>query len=169
MDTGSAVQQVSDGGYIITGTFGGAYLYLVRVDATGDTVWTRRFGASDRVYGESGDATSDGGYVAAGMVSGVRQRFDVYIVRTNPSGDLAWTKTYGGSDDDRARSVQQTVDGGYIVVGYTESFGAGSQDVYLLRLNAAGDTIWSKTYGGEGYDMGHSVKEVCGGGFVIAG
>ena len=84
-------------------------------------------------------------------------------------GDTLWTRTYGGASDDRGWSVRQTSDNGYIIVGMTDSFGAGGYDIYLIKTDAAGDTLWTRTYGGEGSDDGRSVQQTSDGGYVVAG
>jgi len=80
-----------------------------------------------------------------------------------------WRKTYGGAGIDKARSVQQTADGGYIVAGTTESFGAGSGDFWLVKTNSAGNMQWNKTYGGARWDMAESVQQTADGGYIVAG
>jgi len=174
-DKGRSVAQTSDGGYIIAGytySFGaGNYdVYLVKTDAVGDTIWTRTYGGSDRDDGYSVAQTSDGGYIVAGYTEsfGAGSK-DVYLVKTDAVGDTIWTRTYGGSDWDEGYSVAQTSDGGYIVAGRTESFGAGSADVYLVKTDAVGDTIWTRTYGGSDNDRGYSVAQTSDGGYIVAG
>ncbi|MQY71827.1 hypothetical protein GH141_07870 [bacterium] len=81
----------------------------------------------------------------------------------------AWERTYGGSDVDVGLSVQETSDKGYIIAGWTSSFGAGRSDVYLIKTDASGDTIWTRTYGGSNYDVGYSVQQTLDGGYIIAG
>ena len=83
--------------------------------------------------------------------------------------DTLWTRTYGGSYGDGGSSVQQTTDGGYIITGYTESYGAGSSDVYLIKTNANGDSVWSQTFGGSFNDKGYSVQQSSDDGYIIAG
>ena len=83
--------------------------------------------------------------------------------------DTLWTKTYGGAEDDVGSSIQQTSDGGYIIAGYTESFGAGESDVWILRLDSLGDTLWTKTYGTAGRDYAVSIQQTTDGGYIIAG
>ncbi|MDI6839662.1 MAG: T9SS type A sorting domain-containing protein [bacterium] len=80
-----------------------------------------------------------------------------------------WEKTYGGPDSDRGYSVAQTLDGGYIITGYTYSFGAGFGNVYLIKVNSTGDTIWTKTYSGTDDDYGNSVAQTKDSGYIIAG
>jgi hypothetical protein len=174
-DQGWSVQQTTDGGYIIVGTTwsygaGSADIYLIKTGANGDTLWTRTYGGADNDYAYSVQQTADDGYIIAGFtLSFGAGSEDIYLVKTNAAGDTLWTRTYGGTDPDNASSVQQTVDGGYIITGYTMSFGAGSEDVYLIRTNAAGDTVWTRTYGGTSIDAGNSVQQASDGGYVIAG
>jgi len=78
-------------------------------------------------------------------------------------------KTYGGIWNDEAYSIQQTTDGGYIVAGYTWSFGAGWEDVYVLKLNSDGSLAWEKTFGGNGDDVAYSIQQTANGGYVVAG
>src|SRR3972149_5057036 len=80
-----------------------------------------------------------------------------------------WAKTYGGAGSDIAYSVTPTSDGGYVVAGRTSSFGAGSSDAWVFKLDATGAIIWQKTYGGPAYDRAWSVQATPGGGFVVAG
>jgi hypothetical protein len=167
------VQQTSDGGYIIAGetkSFGAGEsdAYLVKTDANGDTLWTRTYGGTDYEYGYCVDQTSDGGYIVAGLTESFGVR-DVYLVRTDANGDTLWTRTYGGSDYEEARFVQETSDGGYIITGYTSSFGAGNNDFYLVKTDANGDTVWTRTYGGSAEDNGWSVQQTTDGGYIISG
>lgn len=110
-----------------------------------------------------------GGYIITGYTtsSGAGGE-DVVLVRTDPSGDAVWTKTIGGTGKDNGWAVRETDDGGYIVAGFTNSFGAGEMDVYLIRTDTGGDTLWTKTYGGEGEELGWDVQRTADGGFIIA-
>ena len=174
-DCGRSVAQTSDGGYIVagyTGSFGAGFedVYLFKTDSSGDTIWTRTYGGSYDDRGYSVAQTSDGGYI----VTGYTQSFgagivDVYLVKTDSSGDTIWTRTYGGSGDDGGKSVAQTSDGGYIVAGYTYSFGAGVFDVYLIKTDSSGDTMWTRTYGGSEGDWSYSVAQTADSGYIIAG
>jgi len=174
-DWGNTVEQTSDGGYIITGhtlSFGAGSsdVYLLKTDSSGDTLWTRTYGGNDYDWGYSLQQTSDGGYIIAAVtLSFGAGYFDVYLLKTDSLGDTLWTHTYGGSDDDRGYSVRQTSDGGYIIAGGTDSFGAGDSSVYLVKTDSSGDTLWTRTYGGSDSDMGYSVRQTSDGGYVIAG
>jgi len=164
---GYSVQQTSDGGYIITGNrYGG--VYLIKTNANGDTIWTKTFGGTGNGY--SVRQTSDGGYIIAGYTSSFGAGgYDVYLIKTNANGDTIWTKTFGGTGNDCGYSVQQTLDGGYIIAGYTSSFGAGGYDVYLIKTDANGNAVWTKTFGGNDNDYGRSVQQTSDGGYIITG
>jgi len=174
-DEAWSVQQTADGGYIVAGcthSFGAGSgdFYLVKTNSQGDTLWTRTYGGSSDDGAWSCQQTADGGYIVAGYTASFGAGdFDFYLVKTNSQGDTLWTHTYGGNADDWAWSVQQTADGGYIVAGYTRSFGAGLDDFYLVKTNSQGDTLWTHTYGGSSFDGANSVQQAADGGYIVAG
>jgi len=175
-DFGYSVQQTSDGGYIIAGQTRSSplqndnNLLLVKTDAGGNSLWRKTFGGSSNDLGYSVQQTSDGGYIIAGYTTSFGAgSWDVYLVKTDAYGNELWSKTLGGSGAETGESVQQTTDGGYIIAGITDSFGAGSWDVYLVKTDASGNLIWSKTFGGSGDDYGYSVQQTSDGGYIIAG
>jgi len=176
-DKGYSVQQTTDGGYIVAGNFNSRWptwadIYLIKTNSLGDTLWTRTYGGEDSEYGFSVQQTSDGGYIIAGETdsySAGRLDYDVYLIKTNSLGDTLWTRAYGdttGNDD--GRSVQQTSDGGYIVAGTTLSYDH-YYDVYLIKTDSLGDTLWTRTYGRGSNDWGKSVQQTTDGGYIVAG
>ena len=174
-DYGTSVQQTTDGGYIITGatsSFGNGFLdvYLIKTDGSGTEQWTKTFGGTDDDCAYSVQQTTDGGYIITGNNgSNGSNGYDVYLIKTDGSGIEQWTKTFGGADSDWGRAVQQTTDGGYIIAGYTGSFGNGSYDVYLIKTDGSGTEQWTKTFGGTSYDYGQSVQQTTDGGYIITG
>jgi len=174
-DRANSVALTSDGGFVMAGyTNGyGAGLwdfYLVKVDAAGDTVWTRTYGGS---YGEEAfcvEETSDEGFIIAGYTESFGAgNQDFYVVRTDPTGNSLWERTYGGYDHDYAKCVKETPDGGFIIVGSTASFGAGFTDCYIVRTDASGDTLWTRAYGGYDDERAHSVDLTSDGGYIVGG
>lgn len=168
-EMGMEGQQTSDGGYIVVGAIqessGSAYynVYLIKTNVNGDTLWTKKYGtASWNDIGYSIQQTTDGGYIMVGQNGAP----NVYLIRTNATGTAVWTRTYGGSGIDIGRCVRQTSDKGYIIAGRTASFGDGDQ-VYLIKTDSLGDTLWTKTYGGPGSDRGESVQQTADGGYII--
>jgi hypothetical protein len=177
-DQAFCVQQTADGGYIVAGStysfgVGGWDFYLVKTNGQGDTVWTRTYGGNNADHSVSVQQTADGGYIAAGETrsfgGGTPNYTNLYLVKTNSQGDTLWTRTYGGSSAEGAYSVRQTADGGYIVAGYTWSFGAGSYDFYLVKTDGEGDTLWTRAYGGSSYDEARSIQQTTDGGYIVAG
>jgi hypothetical protein len=173
-DAANSVQQTSDDGYILTGatsSFGASDgdVYIVKTDAGGDTVWTRLIGGSGYDMGTSVQQTSDGGYVIAGVTFSYGAGGDVYLIRMDADGDTVWTRTFGSTDWESARSVQETSAGGYIIAGTTDSLGVGNEDVYLIKTDDQGHAAWTNTLGGAGEQFGISVDQTSDGGYIVAG
>jgi hypothetical protein len=144
----NSVQQVPDGGYLIFGNYstspfkGRAGTYLIRTDSEGKTLWKNSFTGTWQALGFSVWHTTDGGYIIAGGTTAEVYFWgdeDVYLVKTDSNGNKQWEKTYGGLMHDWAMSVQQTSDGGYILVGETNSFST-SMDIYLIKTDSEGIT-----------------------------
>ena len=170
-DEGYSVQQTSDGGYIITGTSGplSTGVYLVKTGANGDILWTQGFGEQYSACGCSVQETADSGYIVAGYMYTALNMTDVYLIKTNENGDAIWEKIHGGADFDVGYSIQQTADSGYVIAGYTWSFGAGKADVYLIKIDADGDILWTMTCGGTDSEEGRSVRQTSDSGYIITG
>ncbi len=170
-----SVVQTGDGGFLAVGytySFGEAdvNVYAVKTDAQGSPVWQKTYGGSGRDYGYGVCRTADGGFAIAGYTTsfGVGEE-DVYVVKIDAAGDTLWTRVYGGAGSDEARSICETVDGHLVVAGQTKSFGMGWSDLYMLKMDAGGDTVWTRTAGGSGVDWGESVCETADSCYVVCG
>jgi len=174
-EMGRSLIQTSDGGYAIAGyttSFGAGELdvYLVKLDANGNLQWTKTIGGPEIEEGNSLLQTSEGGYVIAGYTASFGAgKADVYLVKLDANGNIQWTKTIGGKDEDVGTSLIQTSDSGYAIAGVTKSFGAGKADVYVVKLDANGNLQWTKTIGGPGDEAGFSLIQTSDGGYAIAG
>jgi hypothetical protein len=170
-DEGYSVDQTEDGGYIITGEtwYPGTPaweidVYLIKTDANGDTLWTRTYDAvASTDIGFSVQQTQDGGYIVAGYSNNVTYNHDVYLIKTDSDGDTVWTKRIGGPNTDEGYSVQQTSDCGYIVTGFTLSYGAGGHDLYLARMEPEYECGDANGDGGVSSGDGYYILNYCGG------
>ncbi len=171
------VRSTADGGFIMVGmsnsyVSGSIYLqvYLVKTNSDGDQLWYKTYGGAGNDRGYSIQITADGGFIITGSCGvGTGDDLDVYLLRTDCNGDSLWSRSYGGSLRDEGETVVITEDQGYLIAGYTNSFGAGDKDFYLIRTDSNGDSLWTKTYGGTEDDLAWSVAAVPGGGFIAAG
>lgn len=176
-DHAFGVQQTADGGYIITGDTssygaGSADIWLIKTDTYGNEEWDRTFGGEAEEGSYAVQQTSDGGYIVAGFTSSYSSTPDApdaWVIKTDAEGNEMWSRVFGGSKSDWASSVQQTSDGGYIVGGYTGSFGAGQGDIWLIRLDADGNELWNKTFGGPEEERSYCVRQASNGGYIVSG
>lgn len=161
--------EASDGGYIICGSSDGDAC-LLKIDEAGDTVWFKTHGKEFRQdWGLAVAVTADGGYIVTGWADIPGNDLDAYLIKTDMNGDSLWTRTYGGTDFDMSSDVQQVADGGYIIAGTTESFAQGGWDIWALKTDPDGDTMWTKTFGGLGDEMGLSAEVASDGNYIFAG
>jgi len=177
VDWGRCVQQTSDGGYIISGAYDRnvympwqGYVYLLKIDAMGNQEWEKQHGIYPyENLGQYIQQTSDGGYIIAGFI-GYTYHIDAYVLKTDSAGDLTWTRILGHFDYyDNSLSVQETTDNGYIITGWTGSYGAGSSDTWLIKLNSSGEDEWNTTFGGSDLDGGECVRQTSDEGYIISG
>jgi uncharacterized delta-60 repeat protein len=174
-DYAYSIIQSSDGGYVVAGStrsFGAGYsdIYVVKLDSSGNVQWAKTIGGSDWDEASSIIQSSDGGYVVAGWTESFGAGYpDIYVVKLDSSGNVVWTKTIGGRFIDRASSIIQSSDGGYVVAGDSSSFGAGSDDIYVVKLDSSGNVLWTKTIGGSSSDYAYSIIQSSDGGYVVVG
>ncbi len=133
--------------------------------------WARTYGGNSYDYAHSFQQTSDGGYIIAGNTSSFSTGYDddIWILKLSSDGEIEWQKTYGGSGREEAHLIQQTMDGGYIAVGGTRSFGAGENDIWILKLSSDGDIDWQRTYGGSAWDEAYRIQQTIDGGYIVVG
>lgn len=171
-DRPNMIRQTSDGGYIVAGytTSYASGIWLLKLSSNGDIEWQRAYGDEGSEWTDSIQQTSDGGYIVAGYASFFDyDTGDIWVLKLSSNGDIEWQRVYRGNSSDGAHSVQQTSDGGYIVTGFTESFGAGRRDVWVLKLTSSGNIEWEQAYGDRYDDWAHFIQQTSDGGYIIAG
>lgn len=162
----------TDGNYLLIGysqSYGGGDMdiLLIKIDPAGNALWSKTYGGTGNEFGRDITATSDGNYIIAGssFVSG--QNLNANLIKIDPAGTVIWSKYYGGSGNDFGCAIKQCSDGGYIMLGQTFSYGVGNGDAYLVKTDAAGDTLWTKTFGGSQTDEGVSLTVNSDNGFTF--
>jgi hypothetical protein len=162
IDWGVGVQQTSDGGYIINGN-DYHQIWLIKTDAIGTAEWIKMYESTlYSTVGNSVQQTSDGGFILIGNTGEGRSP----LIKTDESGEVEWSTSL---DIEQALAVQQTIDGGYIVTGFTHFYYGTRSDVNLIKTDAAGETIWTKDFGGDGQAYGHYVEQTRDGGYIVTG
>ena len=174
-DRGINLLQTRDGGYAIVGYTSSLDaiqedIYLVRTDAQGEVLWSKTYGGQGNDNGWAIMETEDGGFLITGFTNSFGAgKMDIYLVRTDADGNMLWERTFGGSQSEYGWAMAATTDGGYVLAGQTDSFGAGDKDGYLVKVNAEGEEIWSQTYGGPKEDRLFSIDQSSDGGFILTG
>jgi len=174
-DYGKSIEQTTDGGYIVAGytssyTYGDYDIAIYKLNSSGNKIWFKHYGGTDNDRGYSIHQTSDGGYIVTGYTESYTYGGeDFAIYKLNSNGGKVWFKHYGGSDDDRGYSIQQTSDGGYVVAGYNKSYTYGNNDFAIYKLDSSGSKVWFKHYGGTGHDYGRSIQQTTDGGYIVTG
>jgi hypothetical protein len=173
-ESARSVKQCADGGFIVAGkrlnSAGMSSVYLIRTNSGGDTLWTKLYsGGSASWESKSILVNADGSYTLTADDSTVTNDSDVRIMHFDPAGNMDWTKLYGGTDKDISKMIQPTTDGGYIVSALSRSFGWIDPDYWILKLNSAGDTLWTRHYGGTDHEHCYAVRQTADGGYIAVG
>ncbi|WP_277749817.1 PKD domain-containing protein [Methanoculleus taiwanensis] len=192
-DDSLSIREISGGGFVVVGStasnngdvsgnHGSSDLWVVGLASNGSPEWQRCLGGSARDVGRSVVETSDGGYIVAGFtessngdVTGNHGSSDLWVVKLSATGMFEWQKCLGGGLADQGHCILQTVDGGYILVGYTESTNGdvsgnhGGADGWVVKLTSAGGIEWQRCLGGSGSDYLQRIRETPDGGYILAG
>ena len=187
------IRQTSDEGYIIAGgalsndgdiigNHGGQDAWIIKLDNSGTIEWQKVLGGSDNDFATWIEQTTDGGYIMAGLcysndgdVSGNHGMYDGWIVKLSDGGTIEWQKTIGGTSDDRANSIKQTSDGGYVLAGWTLSYDGdvtghhGDYDVWVVKIDNGGSIQWQMPLGGTNQDMAGKIQQTVDEGYIVAG
>lgn len=193
LDFASSIAQTSDGGYIVAGSsnstdgdvtnnHGVNDYWIAKLDNFGIIQWQKSFGGSIQDYAFSIAQTSDGGYIVAGEASSIdgdvtnnHGGSDCWVLKLDIVGTIQWQRTLGGSDDEFANSIIQTIDGGYILAGSALSIDGdvsisyGLRDAWIVKLSSSGTIEWERSYGGSGFDSASSIAQASDGGYIVAG
>jgi hypothetical protein len=202
-DDAGAILQTIDGGYIIEastysddgdlagighhGSLDSADIWVLRIDTIGNILWQKTFGGSGNDLAAGILDGGEGEYVIMGETNSTDgdvkgfhggKGFDIWLLKITQTGTIVWQKTFGGTKYDYGNSLIPTRDGGFAIVGNTNSTDGDVKeklhdtvfgDLWVLKLNGGGDILWQKTYGGSGYDVGYSIIETLDHGYAIAG
>ncbi len=161
------LKQTNDGGFVVLGT-GWAQeeieekIWLLKIDSEGDTLWTKHFGGLGSETAYCVQQTTDNGYIITGVYQppGIGPGYELYLIKTDENGDLKWEETYGDTYHNYGHSVQQTIDGGYIIAGHTYRDNSGDDcDIWLVKVDSEGGFTWSETYSFPNRDYGYVVLE----------
>jgi hypothetical protein len=171
---GQCLIETSDSCYVIVGHsnhWNGSDLRLIKANSDGDTIWTKTYGdISHHDFGYSIRQTADEGFIIVGSTASLGAgEQDVWLLKTDEYGDTLWTRTFGGDTTDVGQCIQLTKDGGFIIVGTTMSYGTEHGDVWLIKTNPNGDTLWTRTYGDTANDGGRYVIQTADSGYAIVG
>jgi hypothetical protein len=174
VEYGYGAVQAPDGDFVITGYLGtGASFYdacVMKLDPGGSPVWIQSYGGPDVESAFGVRVMRDGGLaVAANTVSVGHGLMDMLVMKTDILGNVLWSRAIGGAGEDMATAIDTTQDGGLVVCGYTNSFGAGNTDVYIVKLDAVGNVQWTRVVGGPTAETAYDVVATVDGGYAVSG
>jgi len=171
---GRTAFQTDDGGYIILGNksgfVGNTDIYLVKTDTMGVIQWDKAIGGTEIEWANDFKITHDKGYIIAGytnIVSG--NGYDVLLIKTDSLGNVKWQKTFGGADWDMGYSVIEDKNQNFLIAGTTYSNSYGDADVYLIKTDSLGDTLWTRHYGSTGSDIAYSIDTTYFSDYLLCG
>ena len=195
-DESFSIQQTTDDGYILIGNtdsdntgdvgsnHGGSDIWVVKLNPAGDIQWQQVLEELALNPGEASSRQRTGAIFSSaapiltipGDVGTNHGGSDIWVVKLNPGGGIQWQKVLGGADFESGRSIQQTTDGGYVLAGNTDSDNTGNvgsnhggSDIWVVKLNTAGDIQWQQVLGGSDRDESFSIREQLAGDRFLSG
>ncbi|MBI5679856.1 MAG: hypothetical protein HZC47_03045 [Methanobacterium sp.] len=171
---GKSVLQMQNGSYWVLGSTNSSFanydFYLLNLDSKGRLMLNKTFGGANDDFGDTVIGTEDNNLLLSGLTnSSGAGAFDTLIIKTDTYGNQIWNRTFGGPGNDSATFIRETDDGGYILIGDTNSFGAGGFDIFVVKFNNAGLQQWNRTFGGPGNDYAHFILETLDNGYLLTG
>lgn len=160
----------SDNNYLICATLGtlgcgSEDACIIKVNGNGDTLWTWRFIRAGSQIPNAACNTFDGNY----LIDAGDEYADICLIKMTPTGDTLWSRRYGGTPPRQCAYITQTLDSNYIIVGYRGEYGSGEEDVYLLKVDENGDSIWTRIYGGDTSDYGAHIYAMPDTNYLVVG
>lgn len=175
-EEGYSIVQTANRGYAITcytDSYGAGSddIYVVKLDSNFNLEWTKTIGGKGQDDSYSIVQTNDKGYAITGVTWSYADTIngDMFIVRLDSNGNMKWTKTIGDTGIEVGYSIVQTKDGGLVIAGVTTSYGAGGKDIYVVKVDSAGNLLWTRTVGGSGDEVGYSIIQTRDAGFAVTG
>ena len=172
-EEGSMVQQTIDGGNILIGYTvsygsGSSDIWLIKTDAEGNQLWAKTYGGGGNDLSRAVQQTSDGGYIIGGQTQSFGSGGDdIWVIKTDASGNIQWQKTFGGVNDDNCFAILQLPSNDYVLTGDWDL--GGTSDLYVMKLDSEGNELWRRIYSGDTPGFGHSMQMTSDGGFIIFG
>ena len=172
-EEGWMVQQTNDGGFILIGytvSFGSgsADIWLIKTDVKGNQQWSKTYGGKGNDQSRAAQQTSDGGYI----IGATTQSFgsggdDIWVIKTDASGNIVWQKTFGGTNQDHCNAILQIPSGEYVLIGDWDL--GGTSDLCIMKLDSVGNLLWKRVYSEEHFGFGHAIQLTSDGGFIVLG
>ncbi|MCX6672141.1 MAG: hypothetical protein NTX92_09505, partial [Euryarchaeota archaeon] len=172
-DEGCMVQQTNDGGYILIGYtvlygHGSADILLIKTDSDGHQLWAKTYGGRGNDLSRAVQQTSDGGYIIGGTTNSFGSGGDdIWVIKTDASGNILWDKTFGSVNDDNSNAILQLPSGDYVLIGDWDL--RGTSDLCIMKLDSEGNELWNRVYSGDKFGFGHSLQMTSDGGFILLG
>lgn len=173
---GAIIIQLDDGNYAFLGATDISGYYdvrplLIKTDSLGNLIWTKIYPGYVEDWGRYAIKIQSGGFLLLGDTRsyGLGGSMDIYVINTDSDGNVVWAKAYGGIGDETGRGAVQDNEGNYIITGFTNSFGLGGYDAYLMKITSSGDLVWFYTYGGYSNDYAYKIVQTSDSGYVMTG